>query len=120
MKLSFFTMPIHPLGKSFVKSLREDREAFLLADQLGYAEAYCGEHTTDQAEIITSCVAFLASLAYETKNIRLGTGTVNMPNSHPARIAGEVAMLDHMLEGPVEFRDLAGRFDVGCRGLWLA
>ena len=99
MKLSFFTMPIHPLGKPFVQSLKEDREAFILADQLGFAEAYCGEHTTDQAEIITSSVAFLASLAYETKNIRLGTGTINMPNSHPARIAGEVAMLDHMLEG---------------------
>lgn len=103
MKLSFFTMPIHPVGKSIVKSLTEDREAFLLADQLGFAEAYCGEHTTDKAEIITSCVAFLASLAYETKNIRLGTGTVNMPNSHPARVAAEVAMLDHMLEGRFNF-----------------
>ena len=103
MKLSFFTMPIHPLGKPLVQSLREDREAFLLADRLGYAEAYCGEHTTDQAEIITSCVAFLASIAYETTQIRLGTGTINMPNSHPARVAAEVAMLDHMLEGRLNF-----------------
>lgn len=103
MKLSFFTMPIHPLGKPYSQSLAEDREAFLLADKLGYAEAYCGEHTTDLAEIITSTVAFLASLAYETKNIRLGTGTVNLPNSHPARIAAEVAMLDHMLEGRLNF-----------------
>ena len=93
MKLSFFTMPIHPPGKNIVQSLREDREAFLLADRLGYVEGYVGEHSTDQAEIVTSCVAFLASLAYETKNIRLGTGTVNMPNSHPARVAAEVAML---------------------------
>lgn len=103
MKLSFFTMPIHPLGKPFAQSLKEDREAFILADKLGYAEAYCGEHTTDQAEIITSTVAFLASLAYETKNIVLGTGTVNLPNSHPARVAAEVAMLDHMLEGRFNF-----------------
>lgn len=103
MKLSFFTMPIHPVGKPIVKSLTEDREAFLLADELGFAEGYVGEHTTDQAEIVTSCVAFLASLAYETKNIRLGTGTVNMPNSHPARVAAEVAMLDHMLEGRFNF-----------------
>ena len=99
MELSFFTMPIHPLGKPIWQSIAEDREAFLLADELGFAEAYCGEHTTDQAEIITSTVAFLASLAYETKNIRLGTGTVNLPNSHPARVAAEVAMLDHMLQG---------------------
>lgn len=103
MKLSFFTMPIHPLGKPFAQSLREDREAFILADKLGFAEAYCGEHTTDRAEIITSTVAFLASLAYETKDIVLGTGTVNLPNSHPARVAAEVAMLDHMLEGRFNF-----------------
>ncbi len=103
MELSFFTMPIHPLGKSVSQCLREDREAFILADKLGYAEAYCGEHTTDLAENITSTVAFLASLAYETKNIRLGTGTVNLPNSHPARVAAEVAMLDHMLEGRLNF-----------------
>ncbi|MEM6634651.1 MAG: LLM class flavin-dependent oxidoreductase [Pseudomonadota bacterium] len=103
MELSFFTMPIHPLGKPIRQSLSEDREAFLLADTLGYAEAYCGEHTTDRAEIITSTVAFLASLAYETKSIRLGTGTVNLPNSHPARVAAEVAMLDHMLEGRLNF-----------------
>lgn len=103
MKLSFFTMPIHPVGKPVAQSLKEDREAFILADRLGYSEAYVGEHSTDLAEIITSSVAFLASLAYETKQIRLGTGTVNMPNSHPARIAAEVAMLDHMLEGRLNF-----------------
>lgn len=103
MKLSFFTMPIHPLGKPLVRCLKEDREAFLLADRLGFAEAYCGEHSTDLAENVTSTVAFLASLAYETKSIRLGTGTVNLPNSHPVRVAAEIAMLDHMLEGRLNF-----------------
>jgi len=103
LKISFFTMPIHPLGKPYAQSLKEDREAFILADKLGFSEAYCGEHTTDQAEIVTSTVAFLASLAYETNDIILGTGTVNLPNSHPARVAAEIAMLDHMLEGRFHF-----------------
>jgi len=99
MKLGFFTMPIHPLGKDWRQCLREDREAFLLADELGFREGYAGEHSTDQSENITSCAMFIASLADATKNIRLGTGTVNMPNSHPARIAAEIAMLDHLLDG---------------------
>jgi alkanesulfonate monooxygenase SsuD/methylene tetrahydromethanopterin reductase-like flavin-dependent oxidoreductase (luciferase family) len=99
MKLGFFTMPIHPLGKDWRLCLREDREAFLLADELGFLEGYVGEHSTDQAENITSCAMFIASLAEATKRIKLGTGTVNMPNSHPARIAAEIAMLDHMLDG---------------------
>ena len=99
MKLGFFTMPIHPVGKDWRQCLREDREAFLLADELGYCEAYTGEHSTDLAENITSCTMFLASLAGQVKQMTLGTGTVNMPNTHPARVAAEIAMLDHMLDG---------------------
>ena len=103
MKLGFFTMPIHPLAKDWQQSLREDREAFLLADELGFTEAYVGEHVTDRAENVTSCIAFIAWIAAATKQIRLGTGTVNMPNAHPATVAASIAMLDHMLDGRLIF-----------------
>lgn len=103
MKIGFFTMPIHPLDKDWRKSLAEDREAFILADELGFSEGYVGEHVTDSAENITSSAMFVASLASATKQIRLGTGTVNMPNSHPAAIAAQMAMLDHMLDGRFNF-----------------
>jgi alkanesulfonate monooxygenase SsuD/methylene tetrahydromethanopterin reductase-like flavin-dependent oxidoreductase (luciferase family) len=99
MQLGFFTMPIHPLGKDWRQSLREDQEAFALADELGFSEGYVGEHSTDQAENITSCTIFLATLIASTRRMRLGTGTVNLPNSHPARVAAEIAMLDHLLDG---------------------
>ncbi len=92
-------MPLHPPARHLHETLKEDREAILLADELGYAEAFVGEHVTDAAETVTSCVAFLASVAHATKNIVLGTGTVNLPNAHPATVAAQVAMLDHMLEG---------------------
>jgi alkanesulfonate monooxygenase SsuD/methylene tetrahydromethanopterin reductase-like flavin-dependent oxidoreductase (luciferase family) len=82
-----------------VETLREDREAILLCDRLGYTEAYVGEHATDAAETITSCATFLASLVHDTKRIRLGTGTLNLPNSHPVTVATTVAMLDNLLEG---------------------
>ena len=103
MQLGFFTMPIHPLGKDWRVSLKEDREAFILADELGYVEGYVGEHTTDAAENITSCISFLAWIANDIKRMRLGTGTVNMPNAHPAAVAAQIAMLDHMLDGRFNF-----------------
>lgn len=99
MKLGFFTMPMHPRGKDWQQTLREDREAFILADKLGYVEGYCGEHATDPEENITSSAMFMATLVDATRNIRLGTGTTNMPNQHPAAIAGNLAMLDHLLGG---------------------
>lgn len=99
MKLGYFTMPFHPPDKAFSKSLKEDREAAILADQLGFDEAFFGEHVTDPCEPVPSCLAFIASIAYETKNMHLGSGTLNLPNGHPASMAASVAMIDHMLEG---------------------
>ena len=99
MKLGMFMMPLHPPARNPWETLAEDREAILLADRLGYCEALVGEHVTDLAENITSCLMFLASVAHETKNIVLGSGTINMPNTHPAAVAAQVAMLDHMLKG---------------------
>jgi alkanesulfonate monooxygenase SsuD/methylene tetrahydromethanopterin reductase-like flavin-dependent oxidoreductase (luciferase family) len=99
MQLGFFTMPIHPVDKDWRQCLREDREAFILADELGFAEGYVGEHATDKAENITSCAMFIATLIDATKRIKLGTGTVNLPNSHPAAVAAQIAMLDHLLDG---------------------
>jgi len=99
MKLGMFMMPLHPPGRNAWETLTEDREAILLADRLGYCEALVGEHVTDLAENITSCLMFLASVAHETKNIVLGSGTINMPNTHPAAVAAQVAMIDHLLKG---------------------
>ncbi len=99
MKLGFFTMPMHPLGKDWQQSLREDREAFVLADELGFSEGYVGEHATDPEENITSSALFLATLVDVTQRMKLGTGTLNLPNHHPAAVAGSIAMLDHLLGG---------------------
>lgn len=99
MELGYFTMPVHPVGRKYHETLREDQESFVLADRLGYSEAYVGEHVTDAAETVTDSCVFLASLIDRTTTMKLGTGTVNLPNSHPALIATKVAMLDNLLQG---------------------
>jgi alkanesulfonate monooxygenase SsuD/methylene tetrahydromethanopterin reductase-like flavin-dependent oxidoreductase (luciferase family) len=99
MKLGTFMMPLHPPMRQPWQTLIEDRAAVLLAERLGFCEVFVGEHVTDLAENVTSCLMFLASLAHQTKTIALGSGTINMPNAHPATIAAQVAMLDHLLKG---------------------
>ena len=42
MKIGFFTMPVHRLDRDYTEVLQEDREAIILADKLGYSEAYVG------------------------------------------------------------------------------
>lgn len=96
-------MPHHPEGRDWRATLAEDREAVLLADRLGFCEALIGEHVTDPQETITSSLAFVASLADATSSIRLGTGTVNLPNAHPAGVAATAAMIDHLTDGRFVF-----------------
>jgi alkanesulfonate monooxygenase SsuD/methylene tetrahydromethanopterin reductase-like flavin-dependent oxidoreductase (luciferase family) len=99
MKLGFFTMPIHPIGRNVSETLSEDRDLAVVADRLGFVEGFYGEHITDAAETITSSLIFIAWALSATKSIKLGTGTVNLPNMHPAMVAAQVAMVDHMAQG---------------------
>src|ERR1700738_3952788 len=99
MRLGYFTMPLPPPPRKQHDVLREDRESIVLADRLGYAEAFVGEHVTDTAEPVTSCLTFIASLIDRTEKIVLGSGTLNLPNNHRAQVAAKVGMIDHLLEG---------------------
>jgi alkanesulfonate monooxygenase SsuD/methylene tetrahydromethanopterin reductase-like flavin-dependent oxidoreductase (luciferase family) len=53
MKLGTFMMPLHPPTRQPWETLAEDRAAILLAERLGFCEAFVGEHVTDLAENVT-------------------------------------------------------------------
>lgn len=99
MRLGYFTMPVHPASRPPAETLDEDREAIILADQLGFHDAFIGEHLTEPSENVTNSFIFLASLIHATKQIKLGTGTSNLSHSHPALIASHAGMFDHMAKG---------------------
>src|SRR4029078_9951 len=99
MRLGYFTMPVHPLGRDWSQTLREDREAIILADKLGFHDAFMGEHLTDACENATNSMLFLATLIHDTKTIKLATGTTNLAQMHPVVIAVNAAMFDHLSQG---------------------
>jgi alkanesulfonate monooxygenase SsuD/methylene tetrahydromethanopterin reductase-like flavin-dependent oxidoreductase (luciferase family) len=99
LKLGFFIQPVHPPFRPYADVLREDREAVMLADRLGYREAFIGEHLMDSAETITSSLAFIANLADACPSITFGTGVLPLANYHPAMAAAQVAMVDHLVQG---------------------
>ena len=99
MQLGFFIQPVHPPSRPYADVLREDREAVVLADRLGYREAFIGEHLVDAAETITSSLAFIAHLADACPSITFGTGVLPLANYHPAMAAAQVAMVDHLVQG---------------------
>ena len=99
MRLGYFTMPVHPIGRDWSQTLREDREAIILADRLGFYDAFVGEHLTDRCENITNSMLFHATLIHATKTIKLATGTTNLSQMHPVVIAVNAAMFDHLAQG---------------------
>jgi alkanesulfonate monooxygenase SsuD/methylene tetrahydromethanopterin reductase-like flavin-dependent oxidoreductase (luciferase family) len=99
MRLGYFAMPMHPNARPWAETLEEDRQAVILADELGFHDAFIGEHLTDRFENITNSMIFLASLVRATSQVKLATGTTNLSHMHPALIAANTAMLDHLSGG---------------------
>lgn len=99
MRLGVFMMPLHPAHRAPSETLQEDREAIVLADQLGFYDAFVGEHLTEKSENVTNSFIFLATLVHATRSIKLATGTSNLSHTHPTLVAAHAAMFDHLAKG---------------------
>jgi len=119
MRLGYFTMPLHPPHRDPAQTLQEDREAIILADRLGFHDAFVGEHLTDRCENVTNSFIFLATLIAETKTIKLATGTSNLSQSHPTVVAAQAAMFDHLAKGRFIFGISPGALSSDAEALGL-
>jgi limonene 1,2-monooxygenase len=79
--------------------LRRDLELIVRAEELGFTEAWIGEHYSTGHEIIAGGDLFVAAAAERTKRIRLGTGVTSLPFHHPFVVASRAVLLDHMTMG---------------------
>jgi len=99
MNFGIFLAPFHDLQESPTQAMRRDLELLEFLDELGYAEAWVGEHHSGGFEIIACPEVFIAAAAERTKHIRLGTGVTSLPYHHPFMVAGRATQLDHMTGG---------------------
>jgi len=103
MKLGIFMMPMHPVGRDLTTILEEDLETVLHADRVGFDEVWVGQHYACCSEPVSSPFTFLAAAIPQTKRIRFGTGVINLPQNHPAHVACDAALFDHMSRGRLLF-----------------
>ncbi len=103
MRLGLFMMPLHPPGPPMHEHVEQDTAKALLAEELGFDELWIGEHFSAISEPYPSPLMFMANLLPQTKNITFATGVINLPNRHPAVVAGEIAQFDHMSKGRLIF-----------------
>ncbi|HTF35932.1 MAG TPA: LLM class flavin-dependent oxidoreductase [Myxococcota bacterium] len=103
LRFGIFLAPFHPINENPAAALRRDFELVEWLDQLGYDEAWIGEHHSAGFEIIASPELFIAAAAERTKNIRLGTGVSSLPYHHPLMLADRIMQLDYQTRGRVMF-----------------
>lgn len=99
MELGLFMMPLHQPARNYAQVLDEDRRMIVLADRLGYAEAWCGEHYSATAEPVASPLMLFAACLQDAPDIRFGTAVFNLPQMHPALVASNAAQFDQMSGG---------------------
>src|ERR687886_2826497 len=106
MKFGIFLAPFHRLGDNPPLAIERDFKLIELLDELGYDEAWVGEHHSAGWETIASPEVFIAAAAQRTRHIKLGTGVVSLPYHHPLMVANRMVLLDNITRG-------RGMFGVG-------
>jgi alkanesulfonate monooxygenase SsuD/methylene tetrahydromethanopterin reductase-like flavin-dependent oxidoreductase (luciferase family) len=87
------------------------------ADVLGFDTVWLAEvHFAPRFSVMPTPLMLLAAIAERTTRIRLGMAVNLMPLHHPVRLAEEVATLDVLSGGRVEFGAGRGAFPLNYRG----
>ncbi len=73
-----------------------------IADELGYTRYWVAEHHNMPAVAATSPPVVLAYLAAHTKQVRLGSGGVMLPNHAPLAVAEQFALLEAAHPGRID------------------
>jgi limonene 1,2-monooxygenase len=103
LRAGVFLAPFHPLDEDPTLAIRRDLDLMEHLDDLGFDEAWIGEHHSAGYEIIASPELFIAAAAERTRQLRLGTGVISLPYHNPLMVADRIIQLDHMTRGRAMF-----------------
>jgi alkanesulfonate monooxygenase SsuD/methylene tetrahydromethanopterin reductase-like flavin-dependent oxidoreductase (luciferase family) len=88
-------------------------ECFALVDAaeaLGVNSVWLAEYHFAPISVLSSPITVASAIAARTQRIRIGLAVVLLPLAHPIHIAEDIATLDHISQGRVEFGVGRGTF----------
>ncbi|MGI9492370.1 MAG: LLM class flavin-dependent oxidoreductase, partial [Geminicoccaceae bacterium] len=88
------------------RTLAMFREQAALAEDAGFTTCWFTEHHFAHNGYLNAPpnpILICADIAARTKHLRVGTSPVVLPDLHPLRVAEDVAMLDNLSGGRVDF-----------------
>lgn len=102
MRLSVLDQTPIRKGSSAEESLQESIALAKLTDQLGYTRYWLSEHHNSATLATGSPEIMIARLGAETKNIRLGSGGMMMPNHSTLRVAENFRVLEALYPNRID------------------
>lgn len=99
MNVGLFVVPFHPPERTPREVFDWGVEVIRWADELGYREAWVGEHFTLGWEPCPAPDALIAAAITQTSSITLAPGAHLLPYHHPSELAMRAAWLDQVSEG---------------------
>src|SRR5262249_26781510 len=94
-----FLAPFHRVGDNPTLAIDRDLELVQWLDQLGYDEAWIGEHHSPGWEIIASPQIFIGVAADRTKPIMLGSRVTSTPYHHTLMVCQCYVLREHTTRG---------------------
>jgi len=87
-------------AQAFADSLTQ----MTVAEDLGYDAVWLAElHFQKERSVLSSPLVVGAAIAARTKRVKIGLAVQILPLSHPLRLAEDVATLDHVSRGRLDF-----------------
>lgn len=99
LRYGLFLQSSHPPERALGDAIDRVIAQIRWADELGFSEAWLGEHLTAAWEPIPAQDLVIAQALACTKSITLCAGAYVLPFYHPAALAMRISQLDHMARG---------------------
>jgi alkanesulfonate monooxygenase SsuD/methylene tetrahydromethanopterin reductase-like flavin-dependent oxidoreductase (luciferase family) len=104
MEFGLFTEFQCPAGMTEATAFEESMAQMRAAEELGFDAVWLGElHFQKDRSVLASPLVVAAAIAFCTRRVKIGIAVQVLPLSHPLRLAEDVATVDHLSRGRLDF-----------------
>ncbi len=104
MEFGLFTEFASPPGVSEAAAFDESLCQMKAAEEMGFDAVWLAEiHFQKDRSVLASPLVIASALAACTRRVKIGIAVQVLPLSHPLRLAEDVATVDHISKGRLEF-----------------
>jgi alkanesulfonate monooxygenase SsuD/methylene tetrahydromethanopterin reductase-like flavin-dependent oxidoreductase (luciferase family) len=104
MEFGLFTEFQCPPGMREATAFEESMAQMRAAEDLGFDAVWLGElHFQKDRSVLASPLVVAAAIAACTRRVKIGIAVQVLPLSHPLRLAEDVATVDHLSHGRLDF-----------------